>query len=76
MSIQDIEYIKTSIRNHLADLHILFVHDQVNIDISYYNDVNMVLLAAEDGLKKATRDHEQRLKDHLEKYGNPNNIVD
>lgn len=76
MSVSEIEYIKKSIRIHLMDLHIMITHDQVNMDIAYYNDVTLALLQAEDGLKAATRAHEQRIKDHLDKYGPPNHTVD
>lgn len=76
MVVSEIEAIKKSIRNHLEDLHLLFTLDAVSIDINYYNEVNLVLLAAEDSLKEATNNHEQRLKAHVEKYGAPKQTVD
>ena len=76
MDITGIEYIKKSIRTHLEDLHLMFLHDAVSIDIEYYNEVNLVLLEAEDRLKIATRNHEKRIKDHFDKYGNPNLTID
>lgn len=76
MVVSEIEHIKKSIRVHLMDLHIMITHDQVNMDIAYYNDVTLALLTTEDALKEATRAHEQRIKEHLDKYGPPNHTVD
>ena len=71
MDVTGIEYIQRSIRNHLEDLHTLFTNDIVNIDLQYLNAVNMALLAAEDEIKKATKEHDKRLAFYVSKYGIP-----
>ena len=76
MAVSEIEHIRKSIRMHLMDLHIMITHDQVNMDIAYYNDVTLALLKAEDMLKDASVAHEKRIQEHLKKYGLPNKIVD
>jgi hypothetical protein len=45
-----IECIQKTIRTSLADLHLMFTHDAVSIDIQYYNDVNLALLEAETAI--------------------------
>jgi hypothetical protein len=58
----DIAYIQRSIHHHLADLHLLFTHNMLNVDIQCLNEVNMALLAAEDTITKAVCDHVERIK--------------
>jgi len=72
----EVEHIKKSIRPHLEDLHLMMTHEQISIDTEYYNEITMALLVAEDGIKRATRRHNERIKAHTLKYGPPNTMVD
>lgn len=76
MALNDIKNIKKSIRTHLEDLHIIISEDGVSIDTQLYNDVTLALLGAESSIDFAIMCHEDRVKQHKEKYGEPNTNVD
>ena len=71
MVTNDINFIQKSIQHHLEDLHVLFTHNMLNIDMDFLNEVNMALLAAQDALVIAVDNNDKRFKAHEEKHGNP-----
>jgi len=59
----EIECIERTLRRNMEDLHIVFTSDVENIDLEYYNSVQLALLQAEEKIKAATVIHDQKVKD-------------
>jgi len=71
----EVEFIQRSIRNHLEDLHTLFTNDYTNIDVEYYNEINLALLEAETAIEEATKRHLARMEKAKEYANNTRSTV-